>query len=348
MIDRRRFLHGATGFACMVQWHWTTGAALAQGKDSPFRQQAVAAWRRRILAILGKGRLPIIDLQATYVEGRTDVPEMIEKMDALNVAQVAFAPANAQSGTPSLELYRRHPEYFIPTTNSGEFPRWWKDPLAFLAVARRDIDSGMYFFMGEHEFRHYPSPEQAAAGRSDRDITVDIDGPAGDALFALGAGTGIAFQIHYEIEDRLLAPLESVLGRHPKAQVIWCHLGMIRYPDRNSRYGPSYVDGLIGRFPGLHFDLAVPPPGAIYQPSGARHSTIYSEGRLDPEWQKLIEKHPGRFLSSSDYRPAVANEYSRQISRQRELILDALSEKSRQLVAFGNAWRLLTGAPWSG
>lgn len=344
-MNRRQFLRGSAALACT--WPALMREAAAQRiPDSPFRQQAIAAWRRRILSILDRGRLPILDTQATYFEGKTNIARMLEHLNELDVAQIAFAPAFSATGAPSLELYRRHPEHFIPITSSGEFPRWWKDPLAFVAGVRRDLESGMYFLMGEHEFRHYPSPEQVSAGRSDRDITVDIGGPAGDALFALSAESGIAFQIHYEIEDRLLPPLETMLARHPQARVIWCHLAMIRYPDRASRYGPAYVRGLIERFPQLHFDLAVPPPNAIYQPSGARHSTLYSNGRLDEKWAELLEKYPQRFLSASDYRIAVADQYPSQIARQRTLILDTLSERARHLVAYGNAWRLITGAPW--
>ena len=348
MNDRRRFLLGATSLACTLPAMFSPGLALAQGKGPFVRAEALSAWQRRLRTILAKNRLPIIDLQATYIEGTTNVGRMIEFMDELDVAQIAFAPANAPNGTPSLNLHRQHPDYFIPTTSSGEFPRWWRDPDAFLAVTRKDLESGAYFFMGEHEFRHYPSPEQVSAGRFDRDITIDITGPAGHALFALSAEFNVAFQIHYEIEDRLLAPLESGLERHPNAKVIWCHLAMIRYPDRTKRYNVDYVRGLIERFPGLHFDLAVPPPEGIYKPSGARHSTLFTNGQLDAGWKKLIELHPQRFLSASDYRPPVADQYPNQIKLQRRLILDALSEPTRHLVAYGNAWRLLTGTDWTG
>ena len=348
MNDRRRFLLGATSLACTLPAMFSPGLALAQGKGPFVRAEALSAWQRRLRTILAKNRLPIIDLQAPYIEGPTNVGRMIEFMDELDVAQIAFAPANAPNGTPSLNLHRQHPDYFIPTTSSGEFPRWWRDPDAFLAVTRKDLESGAYFFMGEHEFRHYPSPEQVSAGRFDRDITIDITGPAGHALFALSAEFNVAFQIHYEIEDRLLAPLESGLERHPNAKVIWCHLAMIRYPDRTKRYNVDYVRGLIERFPGLHFDLAVPPPEGIYKPSGARHSTLFTNGQLDAGWKKLIELHPQRFLSASDYRPPVADQYPNQIKLQRRLILDALSEPTRHLVAYGNAWRLLTGTDWTG
>jgi hypothetical protein len=202
--------------------------------------------------------------------------------------------------------------------------------------------------MGEHEFRHYPSPEQVRKHKTARDITIDITGPAGHSLFRLSEETGIAFQIHYEIEDRLLAPLESMLERYPRAKVIWCHLAMIRYPDRTNSYTPEYVSTLIERFPGLHFDIAVPDPRHVYEPSGARDSTLYSEGRLAEGWKTIIEKYPDRFLSATDYRPPVERDYPEQVARQRRLILDALSEPTRHLVAYGNAWRLITGTEWSG
>lgn len=322
------------------------GAAAAE--EPLARQRSIAAWRRRIEAILARGRVPIMDLQATYVAGRTNLSHVMAYMDELDIAQTAFAVAFEPNGHTSVTLHRRHPEYFIPTTNSGEFPRWWNNPLAFLQVAREDLQTGMYFLMGEHEFRHYPSPEQAAAGQFQRDITLAIDGPAGDALFALSAQFGVPFEIHLEIEDVLLPALEAVLGRHPKALPIWCHLGMIRYPQRTTKYSPDYVRSLIERFPGLHFDLAVPYPGHIYQPSGFRDSTLFEpNGRIKDAWLAVLEKYPERFLAASDYRPAVEVHMAPYIANvQRKLILEPLSERTRHLVAYGNAWRLITGEAW--
>lgn len=322
--------------------------ASALPNDSPSRQASIAGWSRRIRAILDRGRLPIIDTQATYFESQTNVPLMIERMNELDIAQIAFATFDSPTGRPSLDLHLKYPEYFIPTTSGGESKRWERDPAAFVAGFREELKSGDYYFMGEYEFRHYPSPQQVKAGRWDRDVSIDITGPAGHALFGLSAEFDVAFQIHYEIEDRLLAPLESMLERYPKAKVIWCHLGQIRYPDRAQRYNAEYIGGLIERFPGLHFDLAVAPPGSVYKPSGARHSTLYSSsGQLDKRWQALMEKRPERFLAASDYRIAVEQNYPEQIARQRNLILQALSERTRHLVAYGNAWRLITGTPWS-
>jgi hypothetical protein len=343
-MERRLFLLGTTGFFSIVS---IPRLVFALEKNSPSRQASIDGWKRRIQSILDRGRLPIIDIEATYVPGKTNVARMIEYMDALDVAQIVFAPAFAPTSKPSLDLHLTYPEYFIPTTNSAEFPRWWQDPATFLAGVQQDLKSGNYYCMGEHEFRHYPSPEQVSAGQTNRDISIDLTGPAGHALFQLSEEFDVPFQLHYEIEDRLLAPLETMLARYPKAKTIWCHLAMIRYPERAKRYNPDYVASLIERFPGIHFDLAVPAPGNVYRPSGARDSTLFSNGRLDDHWQGVIEKHPERFLAASDYRPPVEDHYPEQISRQRQLILETLSERTRHLVAYGNAWRLITGTAWS-
>ena len=339
-MDRRRFLFAVAA----------TGAAALPFVPRPAKAQSRTAvvdlWRSRIGAILARGGLPIIDMQATYL-AETNIARMIEFMDRLDVALIAFAPANAPNSQPSLALHGRYPDRFIPTTNSGEFPRWWNNPAAFLAGVKNELKSGQYFLMGEHEFRHYPSPEQVQAGQSQRDITIPIDGPAGDALFRLGEDSGVPFQIHYDVEDRLLPPFEAMLTRHPKAKVIWCHLGMVRYPDRAKLYGPAYVRGLIERFSGLHFDLAVPAPNNIYRPSGARDSTIYRDGKLDPAWRDLLETHADRFVVGSDYRLPIEARYGDNIERVRSLILAALSEPTRQAIAYGNAWRLTTGSAWT-
>lgn len=347
MNIRRRWMLRAAGAAFGSLSPWWPGLAWGQAGDLSSREASLAGWRRRIRQILERKRLPIIDVEATYVAGRTNIAYMIDQMNELEVAQIAFAPANAATSQQALDLHREYPEYFIPTSNSGEFPRWWNDPVAFLAGVRRELTTGQYYLMGEHEFRHYPSPEQVAAGQTVRDITIPLDGPAGEALFRLSEDTGLVFQLHYEIEDRLLPALETMLARYPKARLIWCHTAMVRYPQRASSYTPDYVRGLLERFGGLHFDLAIPDPAHVYKPSGERDSTLFSNGRLDGRWQAVIERHPDRFLAASDYRPPVEQQYRDNILRQRALILDVLSEPSRHQVAYGNAWRLLTGERWT-
>jgi predicted TIM-barrel fold metal-dependent hydrolase len=187
----------------------------------------------------------------------------------------------------------------------------------------------------------------------DRDVTVPIDSRPVHKLFRLAVETGIAFQIHYEIEDVLLPPLEAMLSRYPEAKVIWCHLGQVRYRERASHYSSEYVRGLIARFPNLYFDLGLPGPPHVHPASEQRDQMIYVHnallpwgGYLDPVWQKLLEEFPERFIAATDSGPEDYHGFPNKIMRLRSLVLDQLSERARHLIAYQNAWRLLTGENW--
>ncbi len=80
-------------------------------------------------SILERRRLPIIDLQATYVADRTNVSRMIGYMEELDVAQYrSFAPAFQPNGRVSRRSASKVSRVFVPTANSGEFPRWSERP----------------------------------------------------------------------------------------------------------------------------------------------------------------------------------------------------------------------------
>jgi predicted TIM-barrel fold metal-dependent hydrolase len=162
-------------------------------------------------------------------------------------------------------------------------------------------------------------------------------------VFGISERTGVPFQIHYEIEDGLLAPLENMLQQHPKAKVIWCHLAQIRYLERASRYSPAYVEGLIKRFPNLYFDTAFGGSDSIYPPSNQRHARVWaSDGGLKPEWRDLIAAYPKRFLSALD----MGGDRMEQIaewSQKHRNFLKLLPTETQHQVAYRSAWSLLFG-----
>jgi hypothetical protein len=113
-------------------------------------------------------------------------------------------------------------------------------PDEFLDAQEEAARNRKILLYGEFEFRHYPSPRELKRSGQERDVKIPIDGPTGHHLFAMSERTGLAFQIHYEIEDALLAPLEAMLTRYPKAKVIWCHLAQIRYIERLAEYDRNH------------------------------------------------------------------------------------------------------------
>ncbi|MDO8595703.1 MAG: amidohydrolase family protein, partial [Sulfuricaulis sp.] len=207
------------------------------------------------------------------------------------------------------------------------------------AAARRK----QMMLLGEFELRHYPSPRQVKRGEMDRDVRVPIDGPVGQRVFSLSEKMGLPFQIHYEVENELLAPLEKMLEQYPKARVIWCHLAQVRYIERASRYTPAYVDALIKRFPNLYFDTAFGDAASIYPVSNQRHARVWTAfGGLKDEWRDLIAAHPERFLSALDLGGDRLDRIVEYDQKHRDF-LKRLPAATQHHVAYRSAWSLLFG-----
>ena len=240
-------------------------------------------WEARLRAIAAKGVLPVVDIESSYNPGKIDLADFAARMDPLGVAQICMSPQIGKKGFEAGKLWndRAHeavaafPDHFIPTSTSAIWPTWTEKPDAFLDIHFRRVLEDGYPLMGEFEFRHYPSPRELKRGEMYRDIHIPIDSEPGHRLFKFSQDTGISFQIHYEIEDVLLAPLEKMLAAYPKAKVIWCHLAQIRYQKRSTIYGPDYLRKLLEAHPGLHIDTAFGGPNAIYPASGEHQARVW-------------------------------------------------------------------------
>ena len=234
------------------------------------------------------------------------------------------------------------PWRFIPTTNGGVYPAWTENPREFLAETLKHAVSDGYPLLGEFEFRHYPSPRQLKRGELFRDVVIPINGPLGRELFAFSEKTGIPFEIHYEIEDALLPPLEEMLGRYPRAKVIWCHLAQIRYSNRSSVYGPAYVRSQLEKHPNLYIAVAFGDSLSKYPGSDEYHARVWNGGSVKKDWVTLIVQYPWRFLAAFDLggdRQDQLQQYNTNLRK----FLNQLPEPAREIVAYKAAWKLLFG-----
>ncbi|WP_136418649.1 amidohydrolase [Herbaspirillum sp. ST 5-3] len=300
-------------------------------------------WKQRIAAMRAQGVMPIIDIESNLGED-LDMQSFAHRMDDEGVALIAFSGVAKGRGWSDAARYAvaADPWRYVPTGDGGLPPDWKRDPMRFAQTTKERIAIDGYPLMGEYEFRHYPSPDQIERGNLARDEDFPIDSPAGHALFRFSAESGIPFQIHLEIEDALLPPLEKMLAQYPKAKVIWCHLAQMRYQDRNTIYGPDYVRKLIKQYPNLYFDLFSGPPDHVY-PSSREYPGKYwdrSTRKLKQEWAKLIADYPWRFMTALDLNPFIMRSFSNKVGMQRA-VLDSLPESVREIVAYRATWKLL-------
>lgn len=299
-------------------------------------------WRERVEAVRAGGRLPVIDIESSFAAGRFDPARYSRDMDDAGVALTVFSAETQNNWSQSTRrLIAADPSRYIPGGQAGVQPAWTENPDAMLDDAEARLADG-YPALGEFEFRHYPSPRQLQRGQTSRDLATPIDGPLGHRLFQISQKTGRPFQLHYEIEDGLLGPLEAMLRQYPGAKVIWCHLAQVRYQNRNTRYGPDYVRRLIEAHPNLYFDTAFGGPDSIYGGSGEAHARIWDRqrGGILPAWAQLIREHPWRFLSALDIGGDRMERLPEWMRTQRRF-LDALPAEVREIVAYKAAWKLL-------
>ncbi|MDD3344646.1 MAG: hypothetical protein PHR87_13865 [Sulfurospirillaceae bacterium] len=308
-------------------------------------------WKERIEAIRAKGMIPLIDVESSFNPSKFDLIDYAKIMDDKGVALIAFSPQIGDNAyTKALKLWHDasrqliHADAarYVPTSTAGIYPAWTSEPKAFINETIKQVEKQHYPLLGEFEFRHYLSPRQVKRNEYYRDISIPIDSEAGHLLFDFAEKTGIAFQIHYEVEDTLLEPLEKMLNAYPHAKVIWCHLAQIRYSDRAKQYTSAFVRGLLERHPNLYFDLAFGDKDSIYKPSGEHHSTIWdrSSGQLKSEWAQLLEDYPYHFLSAFDIGGDRHDELSEKIHVSRE-VLKSLSPKTQEIIAYKAFWKLV-------
>jgi len=313
--------------------------------------QLRAGYARRLKKILAAGELPFVDIESSCNSRKLDIDSVAKSMDRLNIGLMALSAdiGKGQFGEGVrfdnlLErLLARYPDRFIPVGNGGQPPALTEAADEFLAAQEAAVGAKQIMLMGEFEFRHYPSPRQVKRNEMDRDVHVPLDGPIGHRVFSLSEKTGVPFQIHYEVEDELLAPLENMLARYPKARVIWCHLAQIRYIERAPRYTPGYVEALLKRFPNLYFDTAFGDANSRYPLSGQRHARVWADdGSLHPEWLDLVVAYPKRFLSALDLGGDRLDRIAEYDQKHRNF-LKRLPTETQHQVAYRSAWSLLFG-----
>ncbi len=331
-------------------------------------------WRERINVFLQKDIIPLIDLESSMAKGfggKKYLDDTMRIMDKEGVALIALFTFQAPKESKKRKGYRwnyyihklvnEYPDHFILSTNGGVNNNWFKQKKSYMEQLEQEVKAGDYPLISEIEFRHYMSDLQCKVGRKDRDHHIPIDSKNGHRLFKLSHDTGVPAVIHYEMEDNLIDPLERMLKKYPKARIIIAHFGQIRYPDRQSRFGPELVRRLLNKYSNLYFDLSTGEPGRRYKCTNKLDTVIWEDGilgsqkkNLKPEYKTILTEFSNRFVAGFDYgggnirkshKPS-SDKLSRRIKNIR-MIMQDLPEEAKHNIAYRNAWYLLTGEEWN-
>jgi len=313
------------------------------------RKEKIEGYRCTLRSMKNPGQLPIIDVEHHWGTDKGvlafSVNNLISRMDRNGVALTWLGVNESMGNESSINESQQFPERLVPTIMHGDGPRWHARDQSLLSEIDSEVRTGKYFAMGEFEARHYIS------STNNRDIHTPVNSNNFEVIFKAAADTGIPFLLHHEAEDKLLPELEQMLVKYPDAKVIWCHVGRNRNPATWTSFPtPEGVRGFLAKYPNLYFDILQSgrmskfPPRNLF--GGVYDSVMYYQDgdadKLRSEWLKLFNESPNRFAIGSDINSGRWSQYDEKFERFRKAILSNLSPNSAELIAYLNAWRLMT------
>jgi predicted TIM-barrel fold metal-dependent hydrolase len=131
------------------------------------------------------------------------------------------------------------------------------------------------------------------------------------------------------------AALERLLAHNPRAKLIWAHAGQ----DNTGFRTPELMRGLLSRHPNLYMEIKYDPTAL------GKNPPVDASGKLKPEWLKLYEDFPDRFIIGSDqhYDPLATAPLAR--AQANAKLLDQLPPDLRRKIALDNPLRLYNESP---
>ena len=258
-----------------------------------------------LLWILGSvapaaAQLPIFDAHIHYSRPDWDAYTPERALSILTAAGVRRAIVSSTPDDGTLKLYEKAPKAIVP------FLRPYR--------TRGDMgswhsDSGVAAYVEERLKRGI------YRGIGEFHLSVaDAGAPVVKRVAELAADRDLFLQAH--VDD---TTIEKLLTLYPRVRFLWAHAGMSA--------SASTVGRLLERYPKLWVELAL-------------RTDVAPGGTLDPEWQAVFVKYPGRFLVGTDTwvtsRWEIIRDYHRDVQRW----LAQLPREVAEAIAWKNGERL--------
>jgi len=317
---------------------WTAGIAGAakppnvlKSKAKQNRAARVERYERTLKVHLAADPWPLIDLEISLDRWK-DTAQLIEGMDRAGVALGAVTSAREKAIQKAVE---RYPGRLIPLTTSATEKDWMRTGSGYLAGIERQLAGGA-FGIGKIAWRP-ASSDKARLKRA---------GEALGVILRLAAQKRSFLVLDMPPHDDGLEALERLLRAAPVARVVWTQAGRALNLNALPGYGHGLLRALSLRHAGLFFTLTQDPPAPADSPPPRTNHLYDPGGAFSREWRALLEARVGHFMIGNDSpktRPAI---YAGRTLHFRQNVLANISPPARRLIAYRNAWRLLTDRRW--
>jgi hypothetical protein len=163
------------------------------------------------------------------------------------------------------------------------------------------------------------------------------DGKALGRIFDFAADHDLPVFLHsnmgsvWKREPIYAAEVEGAVKNHPRTKFVWCHSGISRRIDIPTI--TDVIDSMLNKYPNLHVDIS----WVVYE------TYLTKGGQVNPDWVKLIEAHPDRFIIGTD-KVGHFKDYPQEITKY-YVFLDALKPETARKLARENLLSVLPKSP---
>ena len=250
-------------------------------------------------------------------------------------AGVALGAVTSTSEEAIKKAVAQYPGRLIPLTTSAAQKDWMRPESPYLSNIKRQLEGGA-FGIGRITWR------PGSAGKAESARVRE----ALEALFRLATQKRSFLLLDMPPDDGGLEQLERQLRTAPEARVVWMQAGRILNLNALPGYGHGLLRALSLRHPHLFFTLTQDPPAPADSPAPRKNHLFDPGAVFSREWRALLEARVGHFMAGNDSSPHNPAIYAGRTLFFREKVLEKISPPARRLIAYQNAWRLLTNRHW--
>ena len=291
------------------------------------REAQVERYERTLRRHLASDPWPLIDLEISLDRWK-DTAGLIEGMNRSGVALGAVTASREKAIQKAVE---RYPGRLIPLTTSASPNEWMRAGSGYLAGIERQLAGGA-FGIGKITWRPVSS-DKARLKRA---------GEALGAILRLATKKRSFLVLDMPPHDDGLEALERLLRAAPVARVVWTQAGRALNLNALPGYGHGLLRALSLRHAGLFFTLTQDPPAPADSLAPRKNHLYDPGGAFSREWRALLEARVGHFTAGNDSSATSPAAYARRTLHFRRNVLANISPPARRLIAYQNAWRLLT------
>lgn len=194
---------------------------------------------------------------------------------------------------------------------------------AFLKDLEADLKAGRVKGVGTYFINNLDTDDRPAFLRK-----VPGNASAIKAIYALVARYGSVLRIHLQQDPKTIAQFETVMSSDRRGRVLWNQCGSTTSADQ--------VRPLLERHSNLYCEISWRFPPVTRKEFADRY--IFDRNGPKPEWLRLIEDFPERFMFGNDARPR--EQYDCATIAFRRNLLPYLRPETALKISYENAKRV--------